>query len=160
MGLDDFTSDDSSPSTSNTSSSTSSNTGGEPQDNSPSPTSQAFSDEKDVTPRRIKYVVKSWGMNWSYTHSMLRFETGEQVMYATEPMKPIRDEVVAVFTTIQPATSQTLPEENLPIWVTLWNFENQDNINEGTYIEPEDDWDKELDSAIKEHIEMLKERTD
>lgn len=160
MGLDDFTSGDAEPDESNTQSTSTSTSTGEPKDNSPSFAEQAFTDDPAVHPRGVKYWIKGVGLKWAYSYSLLRFNTGELVMYGAGDRVKKSGETVMVHTTIQSVVSQEPPQETQDIWVVLWDLEESDNINEGTYISQEDEWQQELNDAVSEHLDMLEERQD
>jgi hypothetical protein len=154
MALDDFMSDDSEKnSTSDTVDSASGSTQGSPTNNTPSETRQMFIDHPDVTPRAIKYQVKSYGCKWISQFSTRRTDKGELVMYASPFEKFGTSKTVMVFTTI---TSITNPEREHVldnIWVTVWDLENREPIGDGIRIKDQEGWRKKLKNAVVDEIE-------
>lgn len=157
MGLDDFKTDDSDSSSSTTSSSSKTEVGLSEPSNKAEHATQLFADSKLATPRRIKYQVKSWGGKWKYQFSLLRAENGELVMYSSGNNTSKNSKCVMVFTTIQSVLDDVRTDEQIDIWVVPWDLDKNDNISDGTYISPEDNWATELHQAVGKHIEELNE---
>lgn len=116
---------------------------------------QLFDSSERITPREIKYQIKSYNAGWSKQYSMLRSTQGEVVFFTAGINGKEQDKTLMVFTTIQSITSEESSDEELDIWVVPWNLDNSDNIEEGTYISIEDDWKEKLYNTIGEYIEKL-----
>lgn len=160
MGLDDFSSDDSGSSSSSTSSNdnTTSHDGGAGlEDNSPTAAIQSFSDFPAVTPRAIKYQIKSVGANWINQYSTKRFDSGEIVMYATGHQVNMYGNTVAVFTTIQSAFDVEPDNENKDIHVVCWDFDEREALEPGIYVSQDDEWQQELMDTVEAQIYKLEQ---
>lgn len=158
MGLDDFTSDNNEVSDSNNSSSSSSTSGtisGEAPDNSPSFATQLFSDMPNVTPRAIKYQIKTVNAKWVQQYSNQRFDNGEIIMYGYNNTTKMHGKTVAVFTTIQSAIDQAPDVENKDIHVVCWDLEENEALEPGIYISYEGDWQQELLDTLEAQIQKL-----
>lgn len=158
MGLDDFTSDPEGASGSNNNSSGGSTSGtisGSPPDNSPSYATQLFSDMPSVTPRQIKYQIKTVNARWVQQFSTKRFDKGEIVMYGYNNATKMNGKTVAVFTTIQSAIDKEPDVENKDIHVVCWDFENNEALEPGIYVTYEGDWQKELLDTLEAQIQKL-----
>jgi len=150
MGLDEFKTDSSSSSSSSSSSDTesTSTTNQTKVDNTPSYMTQAFTDHTEVSPRAIKYEIKSVIPKFTYVFSMSRFDTGELVAYSV----PEDGKSVVVFTTIQSQLDSGSPDDNKPLKVVKWNFEEQTAYGGSETIEYDSSWDSKLRNTI---LEML-----
>lgn len=158
MGLDNFDTSGSS----NTSSTNKGSVPDAPRDpsknNSPSPSKQAFTDDPSVHPRGIKYQIKTCGLLWTTSFSQLRFDCGELVIYGAGDHSYKNGKTVAVHTCIMQPFGYAQPEENLPIWVTIWNFggpEGEDNPVEEWYVEHTDGWQEELEQTVSNAVQEL-----
>ena len=160
MGLEDFSSDDSGSTSSSTSSSgnTTSHGGGAGlEDNTPTAALQSFSDFPAVTPRAIKYQIKSVGANWVNHYSTRRFDEGELVMYATGQQVKMNGNTVAVFTTIQSAFDPEPNHENKDIHVVCWDFNEREPLEPGIYVSEDDEWQQELMDTVEAQIYKLEQ---
>lgn len=158
MGLENFTSDGNDVSDSNNDSSSGSTSGtisGSVPDNSPSYATQAFSDMPSVTPRQIKYHIKTINARWIQQYSSERFDTGEIVMYGYNNTTKMRGKTVAVFTTIQSAIDEEPDIENKDIHVVCWDLEENEALEPGIYVEYQGDWQQELLDTLEAQIQKL-----
>lgn len=158
MGLDDFTSEGNEVSDSNNSSSSSSTSGtisGSVPDNSPSYATQKFADIPTVTPRAIKYQIKTVNAEWVQQYSNERFDTGEIIMYGYNNTTKMHGKTVAVFTTIQSAIDQEPDVENKDIHVVCWDLEENEPLEPGVYVEYQGDWQQELLDTLQAQIQKL-----
>lgn len=155
MGLDDFLDDDS-----NSSSSSSSTTKTKQVDRSDFGASkfniiQAFDKTGKVTPRQIKYHVRSIDAGWKSQFSLERMEKGELVMYSSGFHASSGGEVVMVFTTIQSVTEDEYNGDGKDIWVVYWDLDKGENIDEGAYINRSDNWDEVLLDEVRKRIRSI-----
>lgn len=158
MALDDFSSDDTeSNSNSDSGDSTSRSTNGSPTDNTPSEAQQTFSDVPDVSPRAIKYQIKTYGCKWINQFSTRRTEHGELVMYASPFEKVQTSKTVMVFTTITSVTDPEPEEGPDTIWVTVWDLKERQPIGDGIHIEDQEHWRENLKDAV---FDEMKRRRD
>lgn len=153
MGLDNF--DTSDNSTSSTDISMPDPPRDPSQNNSPSPCKQAFTDDPSVNPRDIKYQIKTCGLLWTTSFSQLRFDCGELVIYGAGDHSYKNGKTVAVHTAIMQPFSYAQPEENQPIWVTIWDFEGGNNPVEEWYVEHTDGWREELEQTVSNAVQEL-----
>lgn len=155
MGLDSFTSDD------NEVESDTTPTGGGSKhrvpDVGPRFAHHGFGPASEVASRSIKYQIKSFAANWNTQFSTLRFEHGELVMYSAGINTRHDGKTVMVFTTIQEITADEPPEEEQPIWVVPWDLNKQDNLESGTYIEFQSEWNEQLYEVIGRYLEQLED---
>lgn len=158
MGLDNFTSEDSrvEQDTTPTTGSSSSRT----QDVGPRFAYHGFAPNTQVKSRSILYQIKSFNANWNVQFSTLRFERGELVLYTAGVNTTKHGKSVMVFTTIGEITADEPPSEELDIWVVLWDFNEQTDVGEGTYIEYAPDWNEELYEVIGQYLSRLDEYID
>lgn len=153
MGLEDFTTegneveDDTTP--------TGGSRSGAAPDVGPRFAYQGFAPDSEVTARSIKYQIKSFSVNWKTQFSMLRFNTGELVLYSAGVNVSEHGETVMVFTTIQSIMADEPPENDLDIWVVPWDLNKGDNLSEGTYISFTSEWNERLHNAVGKHLEEL-----
>jgi len=151
MALDDFI-DDGSSSSSSSSSTSSSKTTQQRVDNSPSRATQAFIDRPEVTPRAIKYQIKSVNANWGYTYSTERFDTGELVMY-TAGSQPTKDSVtLAVYTTIQSEVDEHTDVDQHDIILKLLDFSDGREVIRKHKVEQAKGWKSKLLDAVKAFV--------
>jgi len=142
MALDDFSSDNSSKN-SDTSTSTSTS---EPlsSDNSPGMAQQTFTDKSDVSPRAIKYQVKTYSLRWVTQFSTRRISEGELVLYGTSPKFSDQSECVVVFTTITSAIDQPKITEKYPIQFCIWDKEKMEQKGQLYEITQDSSWQDKL----------------
>lgn len=150
MGLDQFRTDTDSKSSSESSSSSqsTSTTSQADSNNTPSYMTQAFTDHSEVSPRMIKYEIKSVMPKYTYVFSVSRFDSGELVAYSD----PDNGKSVVVFTTIQSQIDNNLPDENKPVKVAQWDFEKEERYGDSKTIEYDSPWESELRDTI---LDML-----
>jgi len=151
MALDDFIDGDSlnSPSSSSTSSSTNTQ---QRIDNSPSNATQAFIDRPEVTPRAIKYQIKTINANWGYTHSTDRLDGGELVMYTAGSRKTTDDTTLAVYTTISSIVDTDQSTDQTDIVIRLLDLTDETEIIREEAIGQTDDWKQTLLDKIKQFV--------
>jgi len=153
MGLDSFTSDDNEVESDTTP--TGGRSGQPAPDVGPRFAYHGFAPASEVAARSIKYQIKSFAANWQTQFSTLRFEHGELVMYSAGVNVKEDSRTVMVFTTIQGITADEPPEEQQSIWVVPWDLEQQDNLESGTHIQFEPEWNERLHQVIGRYLEEL-----
>jgi len=158
MGLEDFQSEDDtgSNSSSTTNTSTSKTT---TEDNNPSNADVGFHDIPQANARAIKAQIRALAENWKKQYSNRRFDTGEIVMYSAGKNVKKCNKTVMVFTTIQPVTTEDDIEESKDIHVVCWDFNKDEPITEGTYIDETDRWKTQLYKAIEKQLDILDRKT-
>lgn len=149
MGLDNFTSDDNSVSDSSDSSSNSSSNkvGKLTKVNQPSMTNQSFGPESHVSPRDIKYQIKSFGFNWNKQFSTRRSSDGEVVMYANWRAGVEANVTLAIFTGIRSFDSEHPYDNELDIDVTIYNLEEKEVLHKES-VESNENWKDNLHKCI------------
>jgi hypothetical protein len=160
MGLEEFTADELDEPTEETPEQSNETRERKYKDNSPSEAAQAFTDLPMVTPRAIKYQIKSIGGKWVKQFSAKRFDTGEVVMYGYGDQAKQSGKTVAIFTTIQSVVDDIEIEEHQDIHVVCWDLEQREALNNGEYIKPKGEWNKQLRSAIEDQVEHLDQHVD
>lgn len=155
MGLEKFTSDNSSSSSSSTNSS--SNKIREPnKSNQASNCNQSFGPENRVSPRDIKYQVKTFNFNWVKQFSHYRSEDGEIVMYISDYMIEDDNVTLAVFTGIRSFNSEHPYSDELDVMITKWNLEENNQVGVGNNIEYNDSWKSELVQTLEDMLSNVK----
>lgn len=147
MGLDQFKTDnnkDESSSSSSSNSTSSTTTAQTRKDNTPSYMTQAFTDHKEVSPRAIKYQIKSVMPKFTYTFSISRFDVGELVAYSTSA----GEQSVVVHTTIQSHLQDEFATENKCIEVYKWDAKQEEQVSKTHQVEYSDSWKMKLRGAI------------
>lgn len=129
------------------------------EDNSPTPSRQAFTDSPGVTPRSITYHIKTVNARWLRDYSLRRFDTGELVMYGYNCNTTRTKKTVMVFTTIQSIvdsfnTDQAITETK-SILVVPWNIKDSEPLDDPVEITPDERWEDDLVEAIESQAEAL-----
>jgi len=155
MGLDNFTSDDNSVSESsdNSSNTSTSKVNKLTKVNQPTMANQSFGPESHVSPRDIKYQIKSFGFNWIKQFSTRRSNDGEVAMYATWRAGETNDVTLAIFTGIRSFDSEHPYDNELDIDVTLYDLEQKEVIHKES-VESNDNWKNNLHKCISNVFEM------
>jgi len=154
MGLDDFI-DEASSNKSNTS--TNNSTEQSISHNTSTEAEQLFSDIHGITPRSIKYQIKTIGAKWVYQFSTKRFDNGELIMYSAGDKASMHGKTVVVFTTIQSVTDSISTTDNKDIHIVPYDVENKEQLDDPTIVEPSQNWNMELIEKIEEQMSELEQ---
>jgi len=155
MGLDAFSSDDNDSSSSSSDSSTSTEYGRSDPSNKPGYANAAFAPDEVATPRQIKYQVRTWALKWKKHYSHMRLDGGEVVLYTAGQKVSDDGKAVVVFTTIQSPLDKETNPDTTDIWVVPWDLANREKVTDGTYINHESDWKREVKVAIGDALKAI-----
>lgn len=105
-----------------------------------------------VSPRAIKYEIKSYNCNWVTQFSSRRIQCGELVMRTGNTVVDSKDTSVAVFTTILSEFDRPDKPDNYDIWVVRWDMDSNEPLDDGIYIKYEGEWANKLRMALDRYL--------
>jgi hypothetical protein len=166
MGLDSFKSDDSgnsgNASSSNNSSSNKVKIGTDQghdtkKPGAPTNTHQLFKHDGSLSPRDIKYEVKSYCPTYVKQFSTSRSDSGELVMYSAGRVTHVKSKTVAIFTSIKAFDDEPPFEDELDIKIVPWDLDNKEPLTEPQFIQSDDDWRRKIGKVIESAKNYIRE---